>query len=268
VTADIGSWWQRGTEVFQRSWRSIGVLMLLGVFVPSLILGSTYSLSTAPMTSTWGDWSGDWDEYPSFGTAAPSLLIALVLGYLTAAAWSGALRAAAKEAVGERVSLGESFSYGFRRGVRLWGWGILAYLTVLVGLVACILPGIYFLVSLSLLAPAATFERHTNPYGRSFKLVNRNFGGALGRLILLWLVVAVFSCIVHLIGGLIIAGISAGLGSGAVAVILTILIQAIISLIMILPVVWLVGMILVTYAWARSRTEPLSAAALAAQADQ
>ncbi|TQL76956.1 hypothetical protein FB566_2500 [Stackebrandtia endophytica] len=255
-------------EIFQRSWRSIGVLMLLGVFIPSVILGSTYSLSTAPMTTTWSsDWSnGDW-QYPDFGTAIPSLLIALVLGYLTASAWSGALWVAAKESVGQRVSLGEAFSYGFRRGVRLWGWGILAYLTVLVGLVACILPGIYFLVCLSLLAPAATFERRVNPYGRSFTLVNRNFGGALGRLILLWLVVAVFSCIVHLIGGFIIAGISVGL-NGPAEVILTILIQAIISLVMIVPVVWLVGMILVTYAWARSRTEPISAQTLATQGDQ
>lgn len=263
VTTDIGGWWQRGMEIFQRSWRTIGALMLVGIFVPSLILGSTYSLTSEPMTATWD--SGEY-SFSAVGNVMPSFLIGLVVGYLTAVAWSGALRAAAKEAVGQKVSVGESFSYGFRRGLPLWGWGILAYLTVSIGLVLCVLPGLYFLVSLSLLAPAATFERR-NPYGRSFKLVNSNFGGALGRLILAWLVVAVFGCVVNFIGGLLIAAFGTGL-SGAGLAIVAILINAIVSLVMLLPAVWLVGIILVTYVWARSRTEPITAHALASQADQ
>lgn len=146
----------------------------------------------------------------------------------------------------------------------MWGWGILAYLTVSVGLVLCILPGLYFLVSLSLLAPAATFERGS-PYARSFKLVNRNFGGALGRLILAWLVVAVFSCVVSLIGGLLVAAF--GL-TGAALTVVTLVVNVIVSLVMLLPAVWMVGVVLVTYVWARGKVEPVSTHSLAAQADR
>ena len=261
VTSDISGWWRAGTEIFQRSWRTVGILMLVGVFIPSLVLGSTFAFTSEPMTATW---DGGQFGFSFAGNLFPSFLVGIIMGYLIAAAWSGALRAIVKEAAGQPVSIGESFAYGFRRGVPLWGWGILAYLTVSVGLVLCILPGLYFLVSLSLLAPAATFERGS-PYARSFKLVNRNFGGALGRLILAWLVVAVFSCVVSLIGGLLVAAF--GL-TGAALTVVTLVVNVIVSLVMLLPAVWMVGVVLVTYVWARGKVEPVSTHSLAAQADR
>ncbi|TWJ10649.1 hypothetical protein LX16_4069 [Stackebrandtia albiflava] len=249
-------------EVFHRSWRTIAVLMLIGVFIPSVILGSTNSLSGVDL------YGASMDEYDTemIGRSLPSLIAALIVGYLTALAWTAALRAAVKESVGESVSVGESLAYGLRRGLRLWGWGILAYLTVVIGLVLCVLPGLWALFALSLIAPAATFEAGS-PYVRSIKLTHRNFGGALGRLVLAWLVIVLFGCVVGLIGGAVSAAAAVAL-SGAAEVIVLILVQAVMSLVLIIPSVWLVGMILCTYVWARGRTEPVSAASLSMEADR
>lgn len=262
ASGDIGMWWQRGIEVFQRSWRTVGALMLVGVFIPSLVLGSTYSLTAEPMTATWDSGTLGISVVTN---VVPSLLVGLIVGYLTAVAWSAALWAAVKESIGQRVSIGESFKYGFRRGLPLWGWGVLAYLTISVGLLLCVLPGLYFLVSFSLLAPVATFERE-NPYVRSFKLVNKSFGGAVGRLLLAWLAVVVFGCVVSFIAGLLIAAFATGMYGAGLAVV-TIVVNAIVSLVMLLPAVWLVGVILVTYVWARGRSEPVTASGLAAESD-
>lgn len=250
-------------EVFGRSWRSIGPLMLVGVFLPSLVFGTSYNFSTRD--------AGGFDAYgwEVVGRGGPSLILGLVLGYLTAVAWAGALRVAAKEAVGQTSDFGESLRYGFTRGLSLWGWGILAYVTVVVGLVLCVLPGLWALVALSLVAPVTVFER-ANSYLRSIKLVHSGFAAALGRLLITWLVASVYGCVVGLLGGCVAAAFGAGadstLGDGAAFAVIA-LVQAVVSLLLLAPAVWMVGAILCVYAGLRSAREEVTAESLAAAAD-
>jgi hypothetical protein len=263
-SVDIASWWQRSIEVFARSWRSIGVLMLIGVGIPSLIIGTVSSYTGSGYRVTDGY---SWEIVSRSGVP---LLLGLLLGYLTASAWAAALRAAAIEAAGDSVGFMESIRYGFSRGLALWGWGILAYLTIVVGLVLCVLPGLWALIALSLIAPVTVFER-TNSYVRSIKLVHSGFGGALGRLAIAWLLTVVYACVVSLIAGVIIAAFDSGRDAGmpeVMAFVLTAIVQAIASLLMLIPSIWLVGAILCTYTGLRGRTEPVTAASLATEVDR
>jgi hypothetical protein len=86
----------------------------------------------------------------------------------------------------------------------MWGWSIVSVVMIFVGLILCVVPGLYFMVALSLFSFAVIFERGTVQIGRSFQLVNNNFGAALGRVALLSRMYIVISLVVSCISGVII----------------------------------------------------------------
>ncbi|HCT78484.1 MAG TPA: hypothetical protein DGT23_18280 [Micromonosporaceae bacterium] len=89
-----------------------------------------------------------------------------------------------KEAAGYQVKLSEALGYGFRRALGLTGWQIVAGLLILLGFLACILPGFYVYAATALFGPIYLFERRS-PIGRSFGIFNANLGRVLGRLALI-----------------------------------------------------------------------------------
>ena len=277
VAADIAGWWRNTAAVFVRSRRSIGALMLLGVALPSWVVGTTYrySLSRDPEHSRgWLDDGRDlmdrWQHIDLVGHGLAPALLALVLAYLTASAWSGALRAAAIEAAGGTTDFGSNVTYGFRRGVPLWGWSLLVGLTVAVGTVLCVVPGLWALFALSLIAPVTVFERG-NSYTRSIRLTHSRFGPALGRLVLAWLVVAVYTCVVGCLGGLVLLAFGADVAGGssdATAFVVILIVQAVEAVLQAIAVAWLLAAVLCTYADVRGHAESVSAASLAAEADR
>jgi hypothetical protein len=110
---------------------------------------------------------------------------AILIGFATAVAHAAAVWSVTSEAAGRPRSLGGALGYGLRNGFRLFGWSLLYGLLILAGTCACLIPGLYFVLAGCLYVPVALYRRGMNPIGTSLTLVNRNFGSALGRMILL-----------------------------------------------------------------------------------
>ncbi len=268
---DVGEWVRRTVAVCRRSFGP-SLALLAGTYVVPLVLIAAItatisdrlgSLSVQPnpndpmqplrdMVSTVGSWYG------------LLLLVAVAAGYFQAVGWVASLRVMAQDAAGAPRDLGSALRFGLRRGLPLWGWYIVVYLCVMVGLCACILPGVYLGLAMSLIAPIAVFERSQPAITRSFRLMHSRFWPSVGRLLLLAVVVGGYGFVVNLVlstvGGT--AGLSAGQGSSpgfAVAFIVQLLESA-----LFLPasVVGVAG-ILALYGELRARERPVSAGELA-----
>jgi hypothetical protein len=204
-------------------------------------------------------------------------LVSVAVAYLTSAGWSAALRLMATDAAGQPRDIGGALAFGFRRGLILWGWYILAYLCVAVGTCFCFAPGIYLALALSMIAPITVFERGVPAFSRSFRLVHGNFWPAVGRLVVLALVVGAYLMLLSLVLEAVttMSRLDASMQTGTTMpgtgqVIVTGIIQAVLSL----PAT-LVGIagIFAAYVELRSREtgapgvpggpEPVSAASLA-----
>ncbi|MGA8112169.1 MAG: hypothetical protein WCA46_00750 [Actinocatenispora sp.] len=133
------------------------------------------------------------------GWYALLLLLAVAAGYLQAVGWSAAVRVMARDAAGEPRDLGAALRFGLRRGLPLWGWLILEYLCVIVGLCACVLPGVYLSLAMSMIVPIVVFERGQPAITRSFRLVHNNFWPTVGRLLLLGLCVFAYTMVLSVV---------------------------------------------------------------------
>jgi hypothetical protein len=134
-----------------------------------------------------------------FAISIAGLITVLISAVLQAAT----VRAAAQATIGDPVDVEASYRFGFRR---LWSViliSLLVGLIVTAGLIALIIPGIIFLVFLSVSIPALIVEgrRGTDALGRSWGLVSGNFWHALGVIVVAGLIVGVISGIIGAIGG-------------------------------------------------------------------
>lgn len=130
------------------------------------------------------------------GWYALLLLVAVAVGYVQSVAWVAVTRLMARDALGEPRELADTVRFALRRGLPLWGWYVLVYLCVVVGLCFCVLPGIYLAVAMSLITPVVVFERGQPAITRSFRLMHANFWPSTGRLLLLGLCYGVYSMII------------------------------------------------------------------------
>ncbi|MBB6039787.1 hypothetical protein [Phytomonospora endophytica] len=262
VATDFNTWFNRVTGVFKRSWKSIGLIMLIGAVIPSLVVG-TVNTAVGPIgddmdSINWGDYAG---------SGLWSLLAWVITGFLAAAAVVAAIRVAVREGTpGVQVPFGESMSYGFGRALPMWGWTIVASIVITIGLCACILPGIYLAIALAVIAPAFVFEGG-NPFMRSFKLTHSDFGRALSRLLAAAVAFLVYGCIISLPLGLIEGAVAKdGLGFGGFIVVL--ILEAIRAVLLVPVAIAGVAVVLVTYAELRARLEGrLSTQQLVQEAD-
>lgn len=262
VATDFNTWFNRVLGIFKRSWKSIGLIMLIGAVIPSLVVG-TVNTAVGPIGTDMS--KIEWSDYA--GSGLWSLLAWIITGFLAAAAVVAAIRVAVREGTpGVEVPFGESMSYGFGRALPMWGWTIVASIVITVGLCACVLPGIYFAIALAVLAPAFVFEGG-NPFVRSFKLTHSDFGRALSRLLVAALAFLVYGCIIGLPLGLIEGAIAKdGLGFGGFIVVL--ILEAIRAVLLLPVAIAAVAVVLVTYAELRARLEGrLSTQQLVGEAD-
>ncbi|MCH7232774.1 hypothetical protein L0U85_18230 [Glycomyces sp. L485] len=263
VTDTFEGWWNASLAAVARSWRSMGLILLIGVVLPRWILSSYSSLASGEVGFDWnGSATGYWPGWPA---AAFGGLLGLALLYLFGAAALAATRAAAAEAAGGFVSLGEAFRFGFRLGWKFWLWLLLAWVTVGVGLALCVLPGLWAAFALSLMVPAATFEHRRSPYARSVQLTHSAFWPALGRLIIVVLVVFAANVIIALLGALL-SLLWTGIFAGWLAAVLTVLTHGVMALLLLVPMIWVLAAALCSYAWLRGRAESVSATSLSAEA--
>jgi hypothetical protein len=140
----------------------------------------------------------------SFGAILLVAAIGALIAVLISAVMQAAiLRAAAQATIGDPVDVEASYRYGFSR---LWSVilvSLLVGLIVAVGFVLLIIPGIIFLVLLSVSIPALIVEgrRGTEAMSRSWNLVKGHFWHALGVIVVAGLIVGAISGLIGGIGG-------------------------------------------------------------------
>ena len=143
--------------------------------------------------------------------AGRSLGIALLLGaigaliavLISAILQAAILRAATQATIGDPVDVEASYRYGLKRFGSVILVSLLVGLIVAVGFLLLVVPGIIFLVFLSLSIPVLIVEgrRGTEAMGRSWNLVKGHFWHALGVIVVVALIVGIISGIIGGIGG-------------------------------------------------------------------
>jgi hypothetical protein len=267
VTDTFEGWWHASLDVVQRSWRTVGLILLIGVVLPRWILSAFNNTVRSPeIEVTDTDW-GTIVQQANPGVAAGIIgaILTLAVLYVSGSAALAAVRTAAAEAAGGFLALGEAFSFGFKRGGKFFLWLLLAWLTIGAGLVLCVLPGLWAVFALSLMAPAAVFEARRSPYARSIQLTHSAFWPALGRIVIVVLVAVAANLVIGLVG-LLLAGVWHAVFASWLASVLIILTEAVMALLLLVPMIWIAAASLCTYAWLRGRAESVSATSLSAEA--
>ena len=152
-----------------------------------------------------------------WGGLIGSLVFAL-LAFLIWQVLSGAIaRAAAGSLVGETITPGDAFSYGFHRLGSILLIGLLVALIVTGGFLLFIVPGIIFAVKLSVSIPALIVEnrRGTDAIGRSWNLTTGQFWHVLGTWFLAFVITWIVTGILGALGGsnAVLQGILGAIGS-------------------------------------------------------
>ncbi|HEX6756643.1 MAG TPA: hypothetical protein VF109_11955, partial [Mycobacteriales bacterium] len=188
VPPDFGGWAERIVGVLKRSWRNLLIIQLVAA-LPGLLIAGFVQLAFT-------------DETPSSGLIGASLAVAL-LGLLITVAFALLAQGASvwvvvREAARRPAPLGEAVSFALGRALPLLGWGVLAAIIVVAGLVLCVLPGLYAVAVFSMtLAGVVVIER--GGIDRSFALFNRRLGPSIGRFLIALLVYLVYAAVVGLI---------------------------------------------------------------------
>jgi hypothetical protein len=184
------------------------ILIVAVVVVPlslisALFSGVVFAPDKVKVTNTGGvvvfDYAGRGLGVVLLAGAIGTLIAVLISAVLQAAI----LRAAAQATIGDPVDVEASYRYGFKR---LWSVilvSILVGLVVAVGFILLVIPGIIFLVFLSVAIPVLIVEgrRGTEAMGRSWNLVKGNFWHAFGVIVVAALIVGIISGIIGAIGG-------------------------------------------------------------------
>lgn len=243
----VGGWFQRIGSLFQRSWRPTLIIVALTQLVPAMVLGvgalfaGVYlGLSVVQMDPATGTGEPDLTAFLTFFAALMALVLVLYIVQL--AGYAAATHHVTRQAAGTPVSLAESLGYGFRRCLGMFAWYIPVGLMIMVGVVACVLPGIYLMAATALVGPILLFER-INPIGRSFKMFHNSGGRVLGRLALIVLITFGGGLAVSAVEAVIQLGIdSAGTQTfgptvnGAAVITLGAIVAALLSTVIQLPV--------------------------------
>jgi hypothetical protein len=131
---------------------------------------------------------------------AITVAIALIIWSLLEAA---IVRAAAQAALGDPIDVEASYRWGLRRIGSVILVSILVGLAVVGGLILLVIPGLIFLVMLSVSIPALIVEgrRGSDALGRSWNLVRGNFWHVVGVLVVAGLITGAISGIIGALGG-------------------------------------------------------------------
>lgn len=185
-----------------------GLLVIVAVivvplsFISALLSGVVF----APKTET-NEILGQTVESVSTRSLGVVLLVALVaaaIGVIISAILQAALmRGAAFASIGDPVDMDASYRWGLGRFASVLLVSILVGITVGIGFLLLVIPGVIFLVMFSVSIPALIVEnrRGTDAMSRSWNLVKGHFWHALGVVIVAALIVAVVSAVLGAIGG-------------------------------------------------------------------
>jgi hypothetical protein len=181
----------------------VAVVVVPLSLVSALFSGVVFAPDKVRVTNAGGvvvfDYAGRGLGVALLAGAIGALIAVLISAVLQAAI----LRAAAQATIGDAVDVEASYRYGLKR---LWSVilvSILVGLVVAVGFILLVIPGIIFLVFLSVSIPVLIVEgrRGTEAMGRSWNLVKGNFWHAFGVIVVAALIVGIISGIIGAIGG-------------------------------------------------------------------
>ena len=223
VPRDFSDWFSKIIGVVQRSWRPLLIIQLiasLGLFLSSVLnSGSSNTVASHVL---------------------PDLLAGMIAVALSLFAQGASVWVVVRNANRQDESAADGLRFAASRALPLLGWGILAFLIIAAGIVLCVLPGVYFAIVFgSSLSGVVVIERGN--IGRCFELVNRRFWPTVGRALVAFLIGLVYS--------LIVAAVTAWLGSSVIAAFVTAVLDLPIALAA-------VGYAVVTYAELRWHEQP------------
>jgi hypothetical protein len=187
----FNGWFRRLFATLRRSWKSLVLIALTTYALPVAVVSGFLALASRNLVvAPAGDTTRTSINMGLFGMLVVAGLGAVaVTSFLSAVANAAAVWSVTREAAGQPAPLGAALGFGFRKGLRLWGWSLLYSLMILAGVCACILPGLYFALAGCLYIPLALYIRGSNPIGLSFSMVNKSLWPSLGRMALLVLMV-------------------------------------------------------------------------------
>ncbi|GAA2359069.1 hypothetical protein Cme02nite_35440 [Catellatospora methionotrophica] len=215
----VGGWFKRIGSLFQHSWKSTLTILAITQLLPGMVIGvgaifvgvyvGLEIVNLVPEAGTGtGTGTGEFDFATVLPLIAAVVVVAILLYILQLAGYAAATHSVTRQAAGTPATIGESLGYGFRRSLGLFAWYIPVGLMILVGALACLLPGIYLTAATALVGPIFLFER-INPIGRSFKMLHNSGGRVLGRLALIVLITIGLGFAVSIIEAIIEAVVNA-----------------------------------------------------------
>ncbi|GAA0532124.1 hypothetical protein GCM10010172_11100 [Paractinoplanes ferrugineus] len=258
VSSDFSGWWNKSFRLLRAAWRPIAVLQIVSA-IPQIVFLVLLDIRTNDLVTTLNsnaepttaELRALFDPY--LGLLLP-LLIALLVGLVSTLA---SLQLLIQQATGQPLSIGTALRAAVRRAPALIGWCVPAMLMVGVGLLFCLLPGIYLAFVFAVLSTVVLLERG-NAIGRVFALFHADFGASLARVV----VAGGIAFALNTLADIITRPIAATAGASTTTSIVT---QTIAGLIAVVGATLTIAMMLTAYADMRARHEPFSTAYLQPQ---
>lgn len=195
----FAGWLNTVRHVTERSGKPVLLISLVGIAVPTAIASMTTSIMGVEgyISPSLGDVQWLLGRLPE---VMVDLLVALavVVGsvYVASAALAASAWTIVEESItGQPASIVQAFRFGFDRARWLWLWSLAIGLVVKIGLMCCLVPGVYAIYACSLFAFVGVFERLSNPVFRSMSLTHRGIRIALLRIPLSLLPCVIFTLV-------------------------------------------------------------------------
>ena len=282
ISPDYSGWWRRTTALLKTAWRPLAILQAIGFVVALLFavpqaLYLVYLSDALPRTNADGTFTDSTagqsiDFQPFFGIFGIMFLGVFVTYLVKFAVAIASNHVGVSVASGLQPRVGASLAMAARRVFPLLGWQLLAFLMIVVGICACVLPAIYLLAVFIILPAVVTFERGT-AISRCFALFHRDLGASVSRIAtILGLVVGVgvLAAIIAQIVQLAIGGAGPDLSSDgplfSTSMVVGLVASTVVAgLLNAGGAVVTASLTLTAYADMRARVEPLSTAMLAGE---
>jgi hypothetical protein len=261
ISPDYAGWRQRNVAILNTYWRPLVLLQLIGAAaalvlrIPTAVVAAIGSRGLPPPAPR-----DNAAALRAFGKALPWIILSttgwILATLVTALVLLAGMRLIVRAVTGGQPDVGDALRGALRRLPPLIGWGLLAWLIVLVGLCACFVPALYFLAVFTVLPAVVLFERG-NVIARCFRLFHADLaasavrvGTVIGVAVIAWVVSNVIDSIVRAVAHALSAG-TGGLVIGTIVVtVVDIVVAAGLGVV-------LGPLILTTYADLRARREPL-----------
>jgi hypothetical protein len=186
VSPDYGGWWSRAMAIVKGGLPQLAILQLIGIGVAVLVqipviiltvglLQDVETLDSDDPTTVSSGFLGQ-----AFGAIGLGLLGAVLAVIVAMAITLASIHVGVSVATGQRPDIAAAFRATLSRVFPLIGWSLLGGLLTIVGVLLCVLPGVYLYCVFLVIPGIVAFER-TNVIGRAFRLFHNDFGSALAR---------------------------------------------------------------------------------------